>query len=201
MKKVTFLLAAILVLGVSSIAKAQNNGNGNGNGNSPAQEDPTAAHALNISISSYSMIGLAGSNQALAFEASAAEVAGDKVVFTQSSGSTSLWLNYSAIAEGENTYKVTAKVTGDAHDGLDVKVNVSSASTGGAGETGTGAGEIILTSTESDVVTGIGSCYTGAGEELGHELTYSVSANEDNYGDIAASSPSLIVTYTITDEN
>ncbi|MDX8338294.1 hypothetical protein SLH46_03795 [Draconibacterium sp. IB214405] len=185
MKKVTFLLAAILIFGVATIAKAQ-------------ESKTVASHGLNITIPTHAMIALAGSSSTdLEFEAVAAEVAGDKVTFVQTSESA-LWLNYSSIVSSGSSNTISAEIS-NLPDGLIIEVAVSAAAADGKnGMTGTGYTK-ALTSGGVEVVSGIGTCYTGSGESLGHSLVYSISADEDNYQDLVAGDHNLTVTYTITD--
>ncbi|WP_319500700.1 hypothetical protein [uncultured Draconibacterium sp.] len=188
MKKVTFLLAALLVFGVANIAKAAK----------PEGDKKSAAHGLNINIPTHAMIALAGpSSTDIDFEAEAAEVAGDKVTFAQTN-ETALWLNYSSIVRSGKSNSISAEIS-DVPDGLSIKVAVSSAAASGKkGETGEGSTK-ELTTGGVEVVDGIGTCYTGSGENKGHSLVYTVSAKDESYEDLVADNHNLTVTYTITE--
>lgn len=189
MKKLTFILAAIFIFGVSNLVEAQNS--------TPGVDKKSASHGLNIGITSHAMIALAGTQQDIDFEAEAADDAGDKVSFTQTNGS-SLWLNYSSIVSKNSSNTISAEIS-EVPDGLSIEVLVSeTAATSKKGHTGKGYTK-TLTEGGVVVVDGIKSCYTGAGENKGHSLVYSVSADDANYDKIEADDHTLTVTYTITE--
>nr|WP_319511490.1 hypothetical protein [uncultured Draconibacterium sp.] len=188
MKKVTFLIVAVLVFGVANFAMADGHG-----------DKKSASHGLNISIPTHAMIALAGpSNMDINFEAVAAEVAGGKVEFKQTN-STELWLNYSSIVNKNKENSISAEVS-DLPEGLEIEVAVSaSAASGKKGHTGTGSTQ-KLGKTGIEVVDGIESCYTGSGENKGHSLVYSVRAVDNDYEKIVAENHNLTITYTITEK-
>lgn len=68
------------------------------------------------------------------------------------------------------------------------------------GSLGSPANEPITLSTASqNLITGIGSGYTGSGED-GHRLTYYLTMDNDYYSTLFAKDYNLLVTYTITGE-
>jgi len=83
--------------------------------------------------------------------------------------------------------------------GLQLTVQAGSFSGSGVGTFGTSAGVITLTGTAQNLLTGIGSAYTGNGPSNGHNLTYTLS----QVGSYAAldfdNSNTLTVTYTLSD--
>ena len=83
--------------------------------------------------------------------------------------------------------------------GLDVRVQAATATgSNGGGTLGTIAGSAItLTAADQQIVSAIGASYTGDGASNGHNLTYSLHAN--NYTGLFASTPSVTVTYTIAE--
>ena len=188
MKKVTFLIVTVLVFGVANLANAV-----------VPVDKKKASHGLNIEIPTHAMIALAGpSSKEIDFEANAADVAGDKVSFSQKN-ETTLWLNYSSLVTEDNSNTISAEIT-DVPDGLTIEVAVSNAASGNKkGHTGKGYKK-ALTTDGVQVVDDIKTCYTGTGENNGHELVYSVSADESKYDEIVADSHHLTVTYTITEK-
>ena len=88
--------------------------------------------------------------------------------------------------------------------GLDLKVLSGAATSDGKGTKGTAAGTALtLTTSDQDIITGIGSCHTGNGDGKGHNLTYSLAlSNEGDDFDLLDNdleNTELTVTYIISD--
>lgn len=67
------------------------------------------------------------------------------------------------------------------------------------GTFGTSSGAVQLSTTDQDIFTGIGSCYTGTAATDGYVLDWSWNANTGSYADIVSQSgTSTTVTFTIT---
>jgi hypothetical protein len=128
--------------------------------------------------------------------------AGEGLDFSSATNSD-LWLNYSSIVEnGTSTRNVTAAITaGTVPAGLTLSASADAGN--GDGTVGTQVGSAItLSGTAQNLVTGIGSCYTGDGANNGHNLTYAVSltAGAGNYASLFTDNNDVLtVTYTITD--
>lgn len=186
MKKVTFLLAAILVLGVSNIVKAQDTG--------------AAEHTIGFTVPNFAILDIEstdGNNITLGLSEANLE-AGNEFNFAAASNS-SLWLNYTALAEAGKTREVTVS-TNKVIAGIDLKLQVAAYSgEEGKGKLGTttNTGAVVLSATAQTIINGIGSCYTGNGVDKGHNLTYTMAAND--YSKIEAGAKEVTVTYTIAD--
>ncbi len=87
--------------------------------------------------------------------------------------------------------------------GILLKVQAYNTTEGGAGNPGTPTNEVILSNNPSDIITGIGSCYTGQGIENGPFLKYSIEFDKtaENYALISSKSYRLDIVYTLTDDN
>ncbi|RIH65639.1 hypothetical protein D1164_08205 [Mariniphaga sediminis] len=164
-----------------------------------------ASHDVAISIPTIALVDVEGSdgNEAgtinLTPDVSALE-AGAAVDFG-SATNNSLWLNYtSIIGSDQDERSITAELTGTLPAGVSLKLTAGTVSTGN-GNRGSSAGEISLTSSAQDLVTGIGSCYTESGYEKGHQLTYQLDMNNDSYADLASGSYDVTVIYTITGDD
>jgi hypothetical protein len=185
MKKVTFLLVAILVLGVSNIVKAQDTG--------------AAEHTIGFTVPNFAILDIEstdGNNITLGLSEANLE-AGNEFNFAAASNS-SLWLNYTALAEAGKTREVTVS-TSEVIPGIDLKLQVAAHSGNGKGVLGKtkNTGAVVLSATAQTIINGIGSCYTGNGVTNGHNLTYTMAAND--YSKIEAGNKSVTVTYTIAD--
>ena len=118
------------------------------------------------------------------------------------SNNTDHWLNWSSIVtdgSGDNPSRSIKVKLNATVPGVDIKV-VPGTITGGQGTRGTivSAG-VTLTTSDQDLITAIGSCYTESGTSKGSNLTYSFTPNASNYGQLVSSAPSVTVTYTLTD--
>ncbi len=161
-------------------------------------DDGNDQHNLTISIPEVALVDLeAASGTAITLDAVAPTEAGSAITYPADS---TIWLNYSSIknGSGEATRVIQAKLSA-VIAGVDIKVTPSAASATGDGAKGTSAGTVTLTTTDQDVITSIGSAYTGDGVDNGHRLKYSLATNSYSALD-AASGTQLQITYTISDE-
>lgn len=168
-----------------------------------AQDDSETTHNVSIEIPTISILDVEdadGEAQSinLSPDISALE-AGEAIDFSDATDA-SLWLNYTSVVTDGNTNKVTAAInSGNLPSGVSLKLSVGSASTGG-GETGEAvSGSIELESGAKDIVTQIGSAYTGTGANNGHQLTYSLEMDNDDFEDLVANTYTVEILYTITD--
>jgi hypothetical protein len=192
MKKLSVIIASfVLVFGMSNVAIAQDNNDTN-----------EASHSVEISIPTVALVDVEGTDGEattinLTPDVSALE-AGEAVDFS-TANDNSLWLNYTSVVASEQTRNVTASISGTLPTGVSLKLQAGGISTGN-GALGSSAGEVVLTGTGQNVVTGIGSAYTESGENKGHQLTYTLDMNNSSYsGLIANDTYNVTVTYTITE--
>lgn len=111
---------------------------------------------------------------------------------------TSKWINYtSAIASGGLTRRITASIN-TLIPGVNIRVQAAAASGAGGGTLGTSAGQVILTTTPTTIISGIGGAYTGNGTNNGHALTLSLATN--TYANLQTqTNTAIVITYTITE--
>ena len=164
-----------------------------------AQDTNTDSHDISISIPELALLDLEGGPSVSLSPALPTE-AGDAFDF---SGATdnSTWANYSSIVASGTARRVTAAITaGAVPAGLALKVTAGSYSGSGKGALGASAGQITLSSTAQDVVTGIGSSYTGNGVSNGHNLAYALElTSADDYDQLVQTNATVTITYTLTD--
>lgn len=191
MKKVTFLLAAILILGVSNLAQAQ-------------VDTDEASHTVTVEIPEIAIVDIEGSSTALSLEPEFSGEAGDGLDFTAASAqSQTLWLNYTSIVTASGTdveRTISVEVTsGTIPSGVDI--NLTAANPSGTGTVGSTTGAVVLSDQSAQtVIDGIGSCYTGDGTSVGSNLQYSLTESvTGDFSDMVEQSSSLTVTYTISD--
>ncbi|WP_321997340.1 hypothetical protein [Draconibacterium orientale] len=194
MKKVTFLLAAILVLGVSNIVKAQDG------------DTDKASHSFGVQINPTALVDIEGV-EAFTLEPVVGAEAGAQPFSFDGVTNDAHWLNYTSVKDAENeTRSITAKLSYNGTSlpaGMTIVLTPKAAKNGGKGNKGTVNETAIDLDQDAEVghtiVSGIGSCYTGDGTEVGVNLVYSLKLNEDDFGTIEADTYTATVTYTISD--
>lgn len=191
MKKVTLILAAILVLGVSNLVKAQG-------------DTYEASHTVTVEIPEIAIVDIEGSSTALSLAPAFSGEAGEGLDFTAASAKNqALWLNYTSIvtATGSDVERtISVEVTGGSIP-AGVNINLTAANPSGTGTVGSTTGAVVLSDQSAQtVIDGIGSCYTGDGTSVGSNLQYSLSESTlGGFSNLVESSSSLTVTYTISD--
>ncbi|MGG5210625.1 hypothetical protein ACQWU4_16995 [Chryseobacterium sp. MIQD13] len=117
---------------------------------------------------------------------------------TAPASNTSKWINYtSAIAPAGLTRRVTASVN-QTIPGVDIKLQAAAASGSGGGTLGISSGQLTLSTTAVNIITGIGGAFTGNGANNGHRLTISLTVN--TYANLSArTNTPIVITYTITE--
>jgi hypothetical protein len=111
-----------------------------------------------------------------------------------------LWINYSScFPTGGNNRRVTVQVaSGAIPPGVTLTLLASAFSGSGSGTRGTSAGSVNLTGTPETIISGIGRCYTGDGQNNGHRLNYSLSISD--YSALKFNQSATIqIAFTLTD--
>lgn len=189
MKKISLTLALALAAGTLGFAQS---------------DDQDDNHQISFSIPATSILDIEGpgGNNSINFTPEAITEAGNAFDFNLSDNT--LWLNYSNIKESVNhTRKVTVGMTNDLPTGMTLTVIAGADAGNGNGTKGTpNANAITLVNgTTSNIITGIGSAYTGNGINNGHQLTYNLSFDDAEFETLSADlAETVTITYTITDE-
>jgi len=117
----------------------------------------------------------------------------------------SIWLNYSSIigSISEASRNVTAQITsGSVPAGTSLKIAIATDSGNGDGLMGIPSATISLSNIAQNIITGIGSSYTGNGINNGHNIQYifDLLPNAGAYGLLDFDfNETLVITYTLTD--
>ena len=162
--------------------------------NAVAQDTSEAGEAVTYSLPAMRILDLEGVAPTLTFAVPLE--AGTAIVDVTSSTS---WINYTSIVATATTNKVSVAITGIVPAGTTLKVVAAAHAGTGNGTYGTPkAAAVILSSTAQDLITTIGSCFTGTGFTNGHQLTYTWSVNPASYATVvAAAGAAITATYTI----
>ncbi len=166
-----------------------------------AQE--STSHKLEIDVSEVALLALQmekGSDVNL--NAAMPNTAGQQIQMNKEEPS-GIWINYSSIVRADQKRKVTATVVGEIPQGMILKVMASESRGEGRGKLGESLSWVALKTGSVDVISNIGSCYTGHGVQNGHLLSYKIELedNEDMYAKLKESETSLQILYTLTDDN
>ena len=161
-----------------------------------AQDTSEAGEAITYSLPAMRILDVEGTAPTLSIVAP--DEAGTAIADATSNTS---WINYTSVIETGTTNKVTVALTGaTVPAGTTLKVVAAVDAGLGDGSLGTPADEVTLSTTAQDLITAIGSCYTGDGSSSGHQLTYTWSVDAADYANIVAtaSASDITATYTIT---
>lgn len=164
-----------------------------------------ASHEANIQIPEIALLGLASNHSTdLILQPLSPTEAGNSINLLPTQQNQDLWLNYSSVIRDKNhRRKIVAFVQGEIPEGVRINVEASEATGSGKGKLGKPVGAVALSNQPSEIITDIGSCYTGKGSQNGHILNYRLEYNNspENYTQIAQAETSINVVYTLTDLN
>ncbi len=151
----------------------------------------TATQSVTMTVSSICVVDVTGNPPTLAIVAP-----GTGGATPSNATDTSTYVQYTSTVATGTTRNLSAKIgAGDIIPaGCSLKLTVTPS--GGTNE-GSTAGQITLSSTASNIVTGIGSCATGTGGTDGAQLSYSLEVTAMT--SLQAASETATVTLTLED--
>lgn len=117
---------------------------------------------------------------------------------TQTNANT--FMQLTSIAPENETRKITAIISSGSVPAGTLFQLTAGACTTGAGARGTPCSTITLDrNVQKDVITGIGSCYTGISSTSGYNLVYTWGVDFANYAQLMATpTVSITITYTVS---
>jgi len=166
-------------------------------------QSSVAGHDVRISIPKVALLKLIStSSEDMLIDLGAPDKAGNRL----GSGNFNkiFWVNYSSVLnKSDQKRKIVAVMKNQLPKGILLKVQAYNATGSGAGNLGNPTDEVILSNNPSDIITGIGSCFTGKGVDKGHFLKYSLEFDKtsEDYALISSESYRLDIVYTLTDDN
>lgn len=109
----------------------------------------------------------------------------------------SKWLNYNIlVTPPEPGFSIAVSISsGTMMDGMELKVAAGSFTGTGGGQPGIPMGPVILTNVPQIIISNIGTCNTGQGVYLGHQLIYTLDIKD--YSRIRGSAPTINIVYSI----
>lgn len=187
MKKSTLLFAFATVLGATTLF---------------AQDTDEQSHNVAISIPEIAILDIETTDNAdISFALDAAGLeAGEEFVIDEEN--SDLWLNYTSVVTASgNQRSITVESNSvPSITGLTLKVVAAAHAGSGGGSLGAPTAIVTPSATPADIITGIGSAYTGDGNANGHNLTYHLDFTGD-FADlnVADAASTISMTYTISD--
>ncbi len=154
---------------------------------------------VRISVPEIAVMDIEPEISTVEFEINASSEAGEAPEIEKKTADQ-IWINYSsAITPTGNTRSITAQISnGTVPSGMAFYIQASVPSGFGSINQGVSAGKVEISESPKPIITGIGSCYTGDGINMGHELNYSLEISDFSQLDISGNH-SFTVMYTITD--
>ncbi len=162
-------------------------------------------HKVIFEIPEVALIGLVsnGDNH-INLIASAPNEAGSRIELAKVKQNKEVWLNYSSIINSHShRRKVVAVLQGELPQGLRLTVKASPAAGRGKGKLGSPSDRINLNTEPTEIISDIGSCYTGMGPNNGHLLSYRLERDDSDeaVANLSENQISLNVIYTLSDNN
>ena len=161
-----------------------------------AQDTYTAGEAITYQLDAMRILDVEGTPPSLHLVAPA--IAGVAVRDTTCATS---WLNYTSIIAVGATNKITVSISNMPPTFTTLTVTATAHAGTGNGTYGSPAGTVTFSaaSTASDLITQIGSCWTGIGNTNGSKLTYSWGITAGSYASAVSvtSASDITATYTI----
>lgn len=169
-----------------------------------AQDSNQDSHNVVIGIPEVALLDLEASNgTSITLGPTAPTEAGMAVDFN--AVDNSIWINYSSIVGSvtEPSRNVSVQITsGTVPAGTELTVLAAADAGSGDGTMGTPTPAITLSSTAQNIITGIGSAYTGDGVNKGHNLSYALNlaSASGSYAQLDFdNSDTVVITYTLSD--
>ena len=153
----------------------------------------TASHQVTMQVNDIALLGIIGANITLTIGAP-----GTPGLPPGNATNSTCRLQYTALVPSGQSRRITvAWDLAAALAGTELRVTATPANLGG-GDEGATAGPVVISGLAADVVTSIGSCYTGIGAGDGAQLDY-VLAIMDASQLVSGANATAVVTYTLTD--
>ena len=155
----------------------------------------TASHQVTMQVQDIALLGLIGGDITLTIGAP-----GTPGLPPGDATNSTCRLQYTALVPTGESRTITVEwASGDAAPaGTQLDVTATPAGTGSGATEGASAGQVVVSSTATPVVSAIGSCYTGIGGTDGAQLDYVLEITNES-GLVSGETQTATVTYTLTD--
>jgi len=171
-------------------------------------DSETATHSVSIEIPTVALVDVesedGGEAGVINLSPNIESLEAGEAVNFGSATNNKLWLNYTSVVDaGDNAERQITVALDDADnlpEGVSLLVSAGSISSGKGTKGSAAEGKVTISATAQNLVTGIGSCYTESGSKKGHQLTYELAMDADQYAYLVAATYDVQITYTITGE-
>lgn len=165
-----------------------------------------ALHNVTINIPEVALLDLESTlGNDITLIGTAPTEAGEAMTFGASATNATIWMNYSSIigTSTEPSRNVSVAITnGTVPVGLKLTVLAAADAGNGGGTMGGVSPVLTLTGDSQNIVTAVGSAYTGDGANNGHLLTYQLgyAGTPTDYTDLDFDNSDMVtITYTLSD--
>jgi hypothetical protein len=110
---------------------------------------------------------------------------------------SSTYFQMTSIVPSNQTLKVSANVSGTIPAGTKLQLTVSSCTTGDGARGNVSSAVTLVSNSPKDIITNIGSCYTGTTATSGYNLYYTWGVDPNNMALLKAT-PTVTITITYT---
>ena len=179
---------------------------GLGQGEMVAQDDNDDVHNVSIQVPEVALLDIeANGSKDITLGPDVPTEAGEALDFSNETNSD-LWLNYSSIVGSKSDPRrdITVQITsGTVPASMVLSVEASTDAGAGDGTMGIPGTSITLNPKAQNIITGVGSAYTGNGPSKGHLLTYKLSLDpkKGSYASLDFDQANTLgITYTLTDQ-
>lgn len=168
-----------------------------------SSQNSSANHSVTCDIPEVALLSIISENDAGMNISSISPVEAGNSISGFNIQQNKIWVNYSSIMQngGNHMRKIEATLEGDVPENMHIFVEASQPTGIGKGKLGMPSGLTALSTRPTQIISDIGSCYTGKGVNNGHYLTYKVEYDNssENYAQLVRSETSINVLYTLTD--
>ncbi len=155
-------------------------------------QSASASTNLGLSIPAIALLDIKTDNE-ISFSAPNQSIS---TITPESTSNT--WINYSSIVAAGSSNKITVNISGGTvPEQTSIKLSTAADAGHGGGNVGTPIHEVILSESPQDIITNIGSCFTGAGTNNGHQLSYAWIADANITENNNYNNNAIELTYTI----
>lgn len=170
------------------------------------QDDNDDVHNLTVTLPEVALLDLeATGSKDITLGPDAPSEAGEALDFSNESNSE-LWINYSSIvgSKSEPNRDISVQITsGSVPAAMILSIVAAKDAGAGDGTMGTPSSSLVLDNKAQNIISGVGSAYTGNGPTKGHRLTYTLAldSNKGAYAKLDFDhANTLAITYTLTDQ-